>query len=216
MSEEGVPGWEFEKQLWRQGAATVVGIDEAGRGCLAGPVVAAAVILPYRDSWPYRDSKTLTPGEREELAERLREDAVAAATGCASAAEIDRLGILPATHLAAERALEQLRFPLGRAGLVTDYLRLRFPGPVLAPPRADRRSFQAAAAGILAKTERDAWMRRLAIREPGYGFERHKGYGTAFHRKALEQLGPCSEHRLSFGPVRRYAGNADAPVTMRQ
>lgn len=216
MPDAAAPGWDLEERLWRGGSGTVAGIDEAGRGCLAGPVVAAAVILPYRDSWPYRDSKTLSPEAREELAERLREDAVAAATGWASAAEIDRLGILAATHLAAERALCNLGFPLGRLGLVTDYLRLRFPGPVLAPPRADQRSFQAAAAGILAKTERDAWMCRLAAREPGYGFERHKGYGTPFHRSALGRLGPCSEHRLSFSPVRHYAGNAATPVTMRQ
>src|SRR5699024_5251040 len=112
-------------------------------------------------------------------------------------------------------ALEQLGYPLAGTGLLTDYLKLDFPGPVLAPPRADRRSFQAAAAGILAKTTRDAWMRELAEREPAYGFDRHKGYGTPAHRRALERFGPCSEHRLTFAPVGRYAKEPVRPATMR-
>lgn len=215
MAEDGRPGWELERQLWRSGAGTVIGVDEAGRGCLAGPVAAAAVILPVRNDWPYRDSKTLAPAEREQLARSLRDDAVASAVGWASAREIDEVGILNATHLAAGRALEQLGYPLAGTGLLTDYLKLDFPGPVLAPPRADRRSFQAAAAGILAKTTRDAWMRELAEREPAYGFDRHKGYGTPAHRRALERFGPCSEHRLTFAPVRRYVKEPVRPVTMR-
>lgn len=214
MTEAEGPGWKFERELWRRGAGTVIGVDEAGRGCLAGPVTAAAVVLPFRTSWPYRDSKTLSSEERERLARHLQDNAVAAATGWASAREIDRHGILAATHRAAGRALAALGFPLAGAALLTDYLKLEFDGPVLAPPRADRLSFQAAAAGILAKTARDRYMRELAEREPGYGFERHKGYGTKAHLQAIRLLGPGAEHRLSFAPLRGYAADAPGTVTI--
>lgn len=186
--------------LWRAGHTPVVGVDEAGRGALAGPVVAAAVVLPVGEH-PYRDSKTLKGPEREELAARARAEALAWAVGEASEREVDALGILKATHLAAARALRRLGPAARGAALVTDYLALEWPGPVLAVPRADQRSVQAAAASILAKTHRDRLMRQLAREYPGYGFERHVGYGTPQHRRALLELGPCDLHRLSFAPV---------------
>lgn len=196
-----LPGWELERSLWLRGYRTVIGIDEAGRGCLAGPVAAAAVILPHKAGLPYRDSKQLTPESRQELAVRLAEEAIARSVGWASAAEIDELGILQATHLASYRALDNLDTGYSVTALVTDYLKLEHAGPVLPVARADQRSLQVAAASILAKTSRDAHMVELDARLPGYGFARHKGYGTRQHLAALAALGPCSEHRLTFAPV---------------
>ncbi len=186
----------------------MAGIDEAGRGCLAGPVTAAAVILPRKDSFPYRDSKQLTPLKRQELAQRLRDEAVACSLGWATAGEIDTLGILRATHLAAQRALGRLARLAEETALVTDYLWLEHPAPVLAVARADQRSWQVAAAGILAKTARDAFMVNLEAEFPDYGFARHKGYGTRQHLEALRRMGPCREHRLSFAPVARAVEKA--------
>lgn len=200
---EGLPDWSLEQRLWQEGCSSVVGIDEAGRGCLAGPVFAAAVMLPPGCAGPYRDSKQLRAEQREELARQLRSQALAAAVGRASAREVDEFGVLAATHLAAGRALAALELEPQYTGLVTDYLKLAWDGPVLAPARADRHSLQVAAASILAKTARDAHLRELDRRWPGYGFARHKGYGTRQHLSALQELGPCHEHRLSFAPVRR-------------
>ena len=196
------PDWCLEEELWARGCTPVAGVDEAGRGALAGPVVAAAVILPL-GSHPYRDSKTLPPERREELAETIRCEALAWGVGVAEPAEIDELNILRATHLAARRALAQLRRTLSPAGLVTDYLWLDDPATVLPVPQADCRSFQAAAAGVLAKVTRDALMCSLAIEHPGYGFEQNKGYGAPAHLDALQSLGPCRVHRASFAPVTR-------------
>ncbi len=202
MTERPGPDWSLEKRIWRDGVGTVIGIDEAGRGCLAGPVFAAAVVLPAGARGEYRDSKELAPDLREQLAGTVAEEAIAAAVGQASAAEVDSLGILAATHLAASRALATLPFDPRRSGLVTDYLKLAWPGPVLAPARADSISLQVAAASIVAKTARDRHLRALDEVWPGYGFARHKGYGTKQHLAMLGELGPCPEHRLSFAPVR--------------
>ncbi len=186
----------------------VAGVDEAGRGALCGPVVAAAVILPAGGERPYRDSKTLSAARRAELAERLRAEAVAFAVGFASAAEVDALNVLAATKLAARRALETL--DPQPDGLVTDYLRLGLQLPELAVAAADARSYQVAAASVLAKTVRDAHMVQLAASYPGYGLERHKGYGVREHLRALALLGPCPEHRKSFGPVARATEQQDS------
>ena len=196
-----VPGWDLERSLWRQGYRTVIGIDEAGRGCLAGPVTAAAVILPRKADLPYRDSKQLKPEVRQELAARLADEAITSGVGWASAAEIDEVGILQATHLASYRALEDLNAGYRVTALVTDYLKLEHAGPVLSVARADQRSLQVAAASILAKTTRDALMVELDSRMPAYGFARHKGYGTPEHLAALDAIGPCAEHRMRFAPV---------------
>jgi ribonuclease HII len=203
------PDWRLEHSLWNLGYALTGGIDEAGRGALAGPVAAAVVLLPCRD-YPFNDSKQLTPARRELLAEQVKAEALAWALGWASAAEVDALNVLRATHLAARRALAQLH--LRPAALVTDYLRLAFSGPVLAVPKADARSIQVAAASILAKTARDARMRTLAERYPPYGFEHHKGYGSAAHLRALEQHGPSPEHRRSFRPVGAVGGRLYFPT----
>lgn len=193
-------GWGLEHPLWSRGYARVAGIDEAGRGALAGPVVVAAVLLPYGD-FPFDDSKKLTPGEREVFAAQIKEVALAWGIGQASAAEVDAVNVLRATHLAAARALAALALPVD--ALVTDYLKLSFPGPVSAPPRADAQSVQVAAASILAKTTRDALMRRLHDQDARYGFASHKGYGAPVHLRALAEHGPSAAHRLSFAPVAR-------------
>ena len=200
------PTLEFERALWAQGAAPVAGLDEAGRGAWAGPVCAAAVTLPADEGVlerlrGVRDSKLMSARARGEMAERIRAEALGWGVGFASHAEIDTLGIVPATRLAMRRALEMCGFQ--PAHLLIDALKL--PGlavPQTALIKGDRRVLSIAAASVLAKTERDAFMVELDRQYPGYGFARHKGYGTAVHQSALASLGPCPVHRLSFAPLR--------------
>jgi len=179
----------------------VAGVDEAGRGPLAGPVLAAAVILPPGGFIPgVDDSKRLSPAVRERLAEEIRRRAVACAIGAASAREVDRLNILRATHLAMWRAV--CRLPIRPDHVIVDGL----PVPLLgeaqtAVVEGDRRVHSVACASILAKVTRDRLMRRLAARYPAYGWDRNAGYGTAEHRDALARLGPTPHHRRSFAPV---------------
>ncbi len=189
------------------------GVDEVGRGCLFGPVFAAAVVLPAPALAPLAaagltDSKKLTPRQRERLVPLIRAQALAWALGQASAAEIDRVGIRAATERAMRRALTRLG-PAPALVIVDGVLPLRgWQGPQITLPKGDSRCAAIAAASVLAKQERDALLRRLALRFPGYGLERHAGYGTAFHRAALERLGPSPLHRLSFlGGRRTSAGN---------
>jgi len=199
------PTLEFEQPLWEGGFACIAGIDEAGRGALAGPVAAGAVILPADPSLTHtldqvRDSKLMTPPERQAWAPRIQAAALAWGVGLASSQEIDALGIVPATKLAARRALDSLvpsqLFP---DYLLTDYL--LFPEldlPQTALIKGDQRSLSVAAASVLAKTARDALMCSADGQYPGYGFARHKGYGTLFHQQALARLGVCALHRRSF------------------
>jgi ribonuclease HII len=200
-----LPTLEFEQSLWKDGFTRIAGIDEAGRGAWAGPVSAAAVILPddpdlVRTLNRVRDSKLMTPSEREAWAPRIRESALAWGVGFASAKEIDRLGIVPATKLAAARALACLSpSPLPPDYLLTDCL--IFPEldlPQTALVKGDRLSLSVAAASVLAKTARDALMVELDGDYPGYGFARHKGYGTRLHQAAIRALGLCGIHRFSF------------------
>ena len=196
------PTLEFEQALWNGGFSCVAGIDEAGRGAWAGSVCAATVILPRtphlaRTLRGVRDSKQMTPLQREAWAPHIKEIALAWSVGFASAEEIDTIGILPATKLAATRAIESLS--LSPDYLITDYLIFpKIPLPQTALVKGDRRSLTVAAASVLAKTARDALMRELDGKYPGYGFARHKGYGTLQHRAALAQWGMCSIHRKSF------------------
>ncbi len=189
-----------EDRLRRQGYQRIAGADEAGRGCLFGPVFAAAVILdPERPVPGLADSKTLAPARREELAERIRERAAAWAVGTASAEEIDRINIREAARLAMRRAVERLRPPCDY--LLVDALSVDWPVPQQAIIRGDAQVACIAAASILAKTSRDALMAELDRQYPGYGIARHKGYGTAEHLAALRALGPTPLHRRSFAPV---------------
>ena len=192
-------GWWLEEPLWQAGLSRVAGVDEAGRGALVGPVVAAAVLLTPKEPYAYRDSKQLTARQRSLLAQEIAAHAVGWAIGCASAAEVDAVGVLRATQLAAQRALGSLNPP--PEGLVTDYLQLDFAGPLVAVAKADQQSLQVAAASILAKSYRDELMRKLDQLYPEYGLATHKGYGTPRHLAALAQHGPCPEHRVSFRPV---------------
>ena len=196
------PDWTLEHALWSRGYARVAGVDEAGRGALAGPVVAAAVLLPY-DEYAFDDSKKLSPARREVLAVEVRRVALAWGLGFADAAEVDALNVLQATHLAAQRALKTLAQAMYPDALVTDYLKLAWSGPVFAPPQADALSLQVAAASILAKTARDAVMVAHHRRDPRYGFGGHKGYGVPAHLRALAEYGPSAQHRLTFAPVAR-------------
>ena len=200
--KSAVPGLRLERELWQQGIRYVGGIDEAGRGALAGPVSAAVVILPPNsvDSSllvSVRDSKELTPAERERAAEAIRQCALAWAFGLASAAEIDAQGILPATRLAMTRAVGSL--PLLPQFFLLDYIYWpHLTDPHLVIPKGEWHSLSIAAASVIAKTERDRLMKALDADFPGYGFARHKGYGTAVHRHAIQRLGLSSEHRRSF------------------
>lgn len=181
----------------------ICGIDEAGRGPLAGPVVAAAVVLaPDRPVAGLRDSKQLSAAQRERLADTIRERALAWALGRAEPAEIDRLNILGATLLAMRRALEGLAVRPARA-LVDGNRCPALPCACEAVVRGDATVPVISAASILAKVARDAEMLALDARWPGYGFAVHKGYPTRQHLEALARLGPSAVHRCSFGPVRR-------------
>lgn len=203
-----VPTLTTEATFWAQGLARVAGLDEAGRGCWAGPVFAAAVILPQLSDAPaalsgVRDSKQLSALQRETQFAAIAATALAVGVGRAEAAEIDALGIVPATRLAMRRALAALA--LAPQALIIDALRLpEIALPQQAFPYADALSLSAAAAGIAAKVSRDRWMVEVAeVDFPGYGFAQHKGYGTRQHAAALEQLGVCALHRRSFAPIAR-------------
>ncbi|HXF68223.1 MAG TPA: ribonuclease HII [Thermoflexus sp.] len=195
-----------EAALWRRGYRNVAGLDEAGRGAWAGPVVAAAVVLPPDPGWlrqrlaGVRDSKTLSPAEREALFPEILQVAVAVGVGMAGPEEIDALGIVQATRLAMERALKDLA--VTPDALIIDALTLAVPLPQRAIVRADARCLSVAAASIVAKVTRDRWMVEMDRLYPGYGFAGHKGYGTPAHRQALREHGPCPIHRRSFAPVR--------------
>ena len=204
MAERQHPTLDFslEARLWARGYVYVAGIDEAGRGALAGPVAVGVVVFPADPCLAdglngVNDSKRLRPSQRVYWAERIRLHALAWQVGYAQAEEIDELGIVAAVRLATRRALAGLS--LAPQILVTDYLELpEVKLPQISLVRGDACCLSVAAASILAKTARDALLRDLAIDHPGYGFDQHKGYGTAAHRAALERLGPSRVHRRSF------------------
>ncbi|MBO9361103.1 MAG: ribonuclease HII [Thermoflexus sp.] len=194
-----------ERAFWRQGYRSVAGLDEAGRGAWAGPVVAAALILPpeparlRRDLAPVRDSKALTPAEREALFPEILQVALAVGVGMAGPEEIDAMGIVPATCLAMERALRALLIPA--EALIVDALTLPVSLPQRVLVRADARCLSVAAASVVAKVTRDRWMAEADRLYPAYGFARHKGYGTPAHRRALRLHGLSPIHRRTFAPV---------------
>lgn len=190
--------WEIEKNGQAEGYSVICGVDEAGRGPLAGPVVAAAVILPQGLEIPgLNDSKKLSDKRRRELFPVIQEQAVAYGIGWASEKEIDEINILQATFLAMRRALEAMG-TVPNLALVDGN---RDPGLSVATKtvvKGDSLSANIAAASVLAKVTRDDFMEEMAVKYPGYGFEIHKGYGTKAHYAALESLGPCEIHRMSF------------------
>ena len=205
------PTLNYERRLLRQGHPLVAGIDEVGRGAWAGPVVAAAVILPLERRGlaaalrGVNDSKQLTARQRERLYAVIHEVALAVGVGGAGAGEVDRDGLVPATRAAMQRAIAMLS--VQPDALLVDALDLR---PVIPLPQeavifGDALCLSIAAASIVAKVSRDRWMTALDERYPGYGFARHKGYGTAQHSVALAQLGVADVHRLSYAPIVRLA-----------
>ncbi len=191
---------QLEQRLRREGFSSIAGVDEAGRGCLFGPVFAAAVILdPGRPIEGLADSKALSPERRTELAGLIRQRSISWSVASASAEEIDRINIREASRLAMRRAVAELSPPCDY--LLVDALQIDWPVPQQALIKGDARVASIAAASILAKTARDALMAELDARFPGYGLARHKGYGTAEHLDALRRLGPTPLHRRSFAPV---------------
>jgi len=200
------PDLTYEQELWQAGMEIVAGVDEAGRGALAGPVAAGAVVLPNQQDLPQvldgvRDSKQMTAKDRRYWAAKIEGTALACQVGFAGPEEVDELGIIPATRLAAMRAIARL--PQVPGHLLIDAISIPGAGiPETSLIKGDRRSLSIAAASILAKVQRDAHMVELDEKYPGYGFAAHKGYGTAQHRAAIEELGPCPIHRMSFAPLR--------------
>lgn len=200
------PNLAEELALHAAGHARVAGLDEAGRGAWAGPVCAAAVVLPLaRPDLPdllagVRDSKQLSHTQRERLFPTIQRVAEAVGVGWASPAEVDEIGVAPATRRAMARAVAGLNGKV--SALLIDYMRLPdLDLPQRALPKADVHCLSVAAASVVAKVERDRLMIALESKFPGYGFARHKGYGTRQHQEALARLGPSPIHRMSWRPV---------------
>ncbi len=219
------PTFDLERRYYAQGFDLVAGIDEAGRGPLAGPVVAGAVIFPaslfssslhngnHDHSWlgMVDDSKALSHRQRLKALENIREYALSMGVGIATAQEIDDWGIVPATKKAMQRALESL--DVSPSHLLIDHVQLKAPGiPYYSLPHGDSISYSIAAASILAKVTRDGMMSEADAMYPGYGFASHKGYGTVEHRRRLSELGPCLIHRRTFAPVRLIADGEESGV----
>ena len=206
VREDSFPNLEVERGLWTEGYRVVVGIDEAGRGAWAGPVVAAAVVFEptlaagTSSLAPVRDSKLLSARQRDVCYDVVLENAWFWGIGALPAAQIDAIGILNATRQAMTLAVQALA--CSAEYLLIDAVRLSgLAFPQQAIVRGDRQCLSIAAASILAKVTRDRMMRELERAIPGYGFCSHKGYGTSFHRAALDELGPSAVHRYSYAPV---------------
>ena len=196
--------WEIEDSFYAQGVKVICGVDEAGRGPLAGPVCAAAVILPeHLEISGLTDSKKLTDKKRRELFPIIKEQAIAYGIGLASEQEIDEINILQATFLAMQRALDQLAVKPDLA-LIDGNRETDFGIPCLTVVKGDSRSANIAAASVLAKVTRDLYMEELAETYPQYGFKIHKGYGTKAHYAALTEHGMCDAHRRTF--LRKFYG----------
>lgn len=190
--------WEIENRYFEQGIRLICGVDEAGRGPLAGPVCAAAVILPPNLEIPgLDDSKKLSDKKRRALFPVIKEKAIAYGIAFADHREIDTINILQATYLAMERAISQLSVK-PEVALIDGNRAKDFGLPVQTVVHGDSLSASIAAASILAKVTRDDWMTEMAEKYPQYGFEVHKAYGTKAHYEALDTYGPCPIHRLTF------------------
>lgn len=190
--------WEIEQSYFDRGIKIICGVDEAGRGPLAGPVCAAAVILPPNAEIPgLNDSKKLSDKKRRELYPVIKEQAIAYGIAFADHSEIDEINILQATYLAMERAINQLSVKPELA-LIDGNRAKDFGIPVETVVHGDSLSASIAAASVLAKVTRDDYMLQMAEAYPGYDFEIHKGYGTKAHYAALTELGPCPIHRMTF------------------
>lgn len=190
-----------EQQLYNNGVHYIAGVDEVGRGPLAGPVVAAAVILPKDVYIPgLNDSKKLSEAKRERLFDTIQSCAVSIGIGVATAAEIDEVNIYEATKIAMIRAIQQLT-PQPDYVLI-DAMKLPIDIPQQSLIKGDANSVSIAASSIIAKVTRDRFMKRLGMQYPQYGFEKHMGYGTEYHLQAIRTYGITNEHRRSFAPVK--------------
>lgn len=204
--------WHYERSWWDRGYVSIAGVDEVGMGCLAGPVIAGAVILAPNTRIDFiRDSKLLTAPMREALAEKIQRTAVAWGIGKATPEEISALNLRNAGLLAMRRALEALS-QTPDAVLVDAFRIPNIKQPQEAVIKGDRKVRSIAAASIVAKVHRDALMTEFDRQYPGYGFSVHKGYGTAEHLRALTTLGPSSIHRPSFAPVRALLDGKGIPL----
>ncbi len=195
--------FDFEKTLYTRDVKLIVGCDEAGRGCLLGPVFAGAVILPMSfDSPLINDSKQLSAKQREEAFELIIKSAIAFGVGSCSPEEIDEMNILNASRVAMERAIENMNHPYDL--IITDYMKMpKAIKPVISLVHGDSRSLCVAAASIVAKVSRDRFCNELDKIYPQYHIAKNKGYGTSSHLKALNEYGPVKGlHRFSFSPVR--------------
>jgi ribonuclease HII len=196
--------WAFEKALTADGYTNIAGIDEAGRGPLAGPVVSAAVILPFDfDVKGLTDSKKLTARQRERLYARIYAEATTVSIGIVDAIEIDRINILQATKLSMTMAVDNLS-PLPDHLIIDGNFNIPSPLPQQAIIKGDARSASIAAASVIAKVSRDYLMHRYHDDYPLFGFDRHKGYPTKAHKAAIAEHGPCLIHRRSFRGVHEY------------
>lgn len=194
----------FEKSAYIEGFSSIAGVDEAGRGPLAGPVMAAAVILPQNHIIPgVDDSKKLSAIKREKLFHDIMEQALSVGVGVVSPAEIDRINILQATRLAMLIAVQNIS-PQPDCLLIDGISRIDSPIFQKTIKKGDSLSLSIAAASIIAKVTRDRYMTEMDLMYPGYGFARHKGYGSADHLKAIGSLGPSPIHRLTFGGVKEH------------
>jgi len=216
-NRDRTPDLVLELALHNEGIAIIAGVDEAGRGAWAGPVVAAAVVLPLERSNlkteldGVRDSKLLSARQRSHWAGIILEIGAAIGVGLATAEEVDTLGLIPATRSAMTRALYELD-PLPDYLLIDHILLPEFDLPQTALPRGDAIVLSIAAASIIAKVTRDNIMIEFEEHYPGYGFPRHKGYGTSAHQEALAALGPSPIHRRSFTPITSLLSGALAPI----
>ena len=203
------PDLSWERAYWRAGLPLVAGVDEVGRGAMAGPLVAAAVLLPASEGWALRrlraaldgvrDSKLLSPERRGELYTAITQNASVAATGMVSVAEIDTFGLGPANRIAMERAVYALGIEVD--ALLIDACVLDLDCPQNGPIDADAFCLSVAAASIVAKVTRDRLMIELGGEDPRYGFEQHKGYCSPLHKARLAEYGPGPHHRQCFSPV---------------
>jgi len=213
------PNLDEEDKLKSQGYELIAGIDEVGRGALAGPVVAGAVILPHPANLPWfglvRDSKELDPRKRETLFELINKEAVAVGIGIVPSQVIDSVNILRATKLAMMQAVEKL--PKQPNFLLIDRVTLsQCPIPQRGITRGDKLCLSIACASIIAKVTRDRMMEEFDRIYPGYGFAHHKGYGTGSHISCLQKLGPSPIHRLYFAPVRNLITSQNPPSLKRR
>ena len=209
IGPDATPDLRWERAFWSAGLRRVAGVDEVGRGAMAGPLVAAAVVFPAAEGWALRrlraamadvrDSKLLSPQRRIELLDRIEQTAVAIGIGVVPVAEIDTVGLGPANRMAMERAVFSLDIDVD--ALVIDACVLDLGCPQSGPIDGDALSTSVAAASIVAKVTRDRVMVALGQEDPRYGFELHKGYCSPFHKARLAEHGPCLHHRRSFSPV---------------